>query len=75
MVIINLTINAGLSCLFAYLITLQKWYEVSDGGYLIGKNQCLDVMGSQRVTVSKCTGQGGSQQWILQTKPEVSQIN
>jgi len=28
-------------------------------------------MGSQRVTVSKCTGQGGSQQWILQTKPEL----
>ena len=52
----------------------QKWYEITEGGFLIGKNQCLDVKGSHTVTVSKCTGQGGSQQWILQTQPEVCSV-
>ena len=52
----------------------QKWYEITEGGFLIGKNQCLDVKGSHTVTVSKCTGQGGSQQWILQTQAEVCSV-
>ncbi|XP_067941216.1 polypeptide N-acetylgalactosaminyltransferase 11-like [Watersipora subatra] len=44
---------------------VQKWLELEGGGFLIDKKSCLDVV-SYTPTITKCTGQGGTQQWIAQ---------
>ncbi|KAF6031189.1 GALNT11 [Bugula neritina] len=43
-----------------------KWYELQSGGFLIDGNKCLDVASSLPI-ITKCTGEGGTQQWLMRS--------